>query len=175
VRPLDSAAARLERLGLLAGGTPAPAWTTMRWFGHAGAPLTPEALRGRVIVLYAFQMLCPGCVHHGLPQVQRIARTFSPDDVAVVGLHTVFEHHAAMTPVSLEAYLYENRVTFPVGVDAPAADAGDPIPQTMRRYGLQGTPSLVLIDRTGHVRRQGIGVDDDLSIGASIAALVLEA
>ena len=29
--------------------------------------------------------------------------------------------------------------------------------------------------RTGHVRRQGIGVDDDLSIGASIAALMLEA
>jgi hypothetical protein len=46
----------------------------------------------------------------------------------------------------------------------------------LERLGLLagGTPAPAW-DRTGHVRRQGIGVDDDLSIGASIAALVLEA
>jgi AhpC/TSA family len=165
----------LERLGLTAPGETAPPWSTTRWFNHEGEPLTPEALRGRVVVLHTFQMLCPGCVHHGLPQAQRIAKLFPSTEVAVVGLHTVFEHHAAMTPVSLQAFLYENRIGFPVGVDAPSDNPADPIPQTMRRYALQGTPSLVLIDRAGCVRRHAFGAEQDLQVGAAIATLLTEA
>jgi hypothetical protein len=92
--------------------------------------------------------------------------------VAVIGLHTVFEHHAAMTPVSLQAFLHEYRIAFPVGVDAPSADARDPIPATMRAYGMQGTPSLVLIDRQGDLRRHTFGAEDDLALGAAIATLI---
>ena len=44
----------------------------------------------------------------------------------------------------------------------------------MRRYGWQGTPSLVLIDRRGFVRRQVFGVEDDLRLGAAVAALLDE-
>ena len=162
-------------LGLVPAGETAPPWATSQWFNHDGEPLQPAALLGRVVVLHTFQMLCPACVHHGLPQAQRIQATFSAAEVAVVGLHTVFEHHAAMTPVSLKAFLHENRIRFPVGVDAAAADAGDPIPVTMRRYALQGTPSMVLIDRQGQVRRHAFGVEEDLSVGAAIAALLADA
>ena len=164
-----------SRLGISPGGEPALAWTTSRWFNHDGAALQPDRLRGRVVVLHAFQMLCPACVHHGLPQAQRIEATFAADDVAVIGLHTVFEHHAAMTPVSLEAFLHENRIRFAVGVDAAAANTADPVPVTMRCYGFQGTPSLVLIDRLGRVRRHAFGVEEDLTVGAAIAALLAEA
>ena len=163
-----------SRLGLAPAGEPAPPWTTSRWFNHEGEPLQPAALRGRVVVLHAFQMLCPACVQHGLPQAQRIQAAFAGDDVVVVGLHTVFEHHAAMMPVSLEAFLHENRIRFPVGVDAVAANPTDPIPVTMRRYGCQGTPSLVLIDRKGCVRRHAFGAEEDLTVGAAIAALLAE-
>ena len=90
-------------------------WATTRWFNSE--PLTLDDLRGRVIVLGTFQMLCPGCVANGLPQLQRVEQTFNRRDVAVIGLHTVFEHHAAMTPTSLEAFLHEYRIGFPVGVD----------------------------------------------------------
>ena len=89
-------------------------------------------------------MLCPGCVSHGLPQAQRVRATFPQEQVAVIGLHTVFEHHAAMTPVALQAFLHEYRIGFPVGVDR--ADPESPIPLTMRAYAMQGTPTLVLID-----------------------------
>ena len=164
-----------SRLGLTPTGEPAPAWATTRWFNHDGPALQPDELRGRVVVLHAFQMLCPACVHHGLPQAQRIQTTFAADDVAVIGLHAVFEHHAAMTPVSLEAFLHEYRIRFAVGVDAAAADASDPVPVTMRRYGIQGTPSLVLIDRQGRVRRHAFGAEEDLAVGAAIAALLAEA
>ena len=36
-------------------------------------------------------MLCPACVSHGLPQAARLRETFAPEDLAVIGLHTVFE------------------------------------------------------------------------------------
>ena len=48
-----------------------------------------------------------------------------------------------MTPVSLKAFLHEYKVTFPVGVDL-AHESG--MPQTMRGYQMQGTPTLILID-----------------------------
>jgi len=123
-------------------------------------------------VLHAFQMLCPGCVQHGLPQTQRIRAAFEPADVAVIGLHTVFEHHEAMTPVSLRAFLHEYRIAFPVGVDAPGTQSG--VPRTMRAYGLRGTPSLLLIDREGRLRRHSFGAEEDMAVGAAIAALVAE-
>ena len=125
----------------------------------------------RVVVVEAFQMLCPGCVQHGLPQVQRIHDAFSREDVMVLGLHTVFEHHAAMTPVSLEAFLHEYKVTFPVGVDK-AQGVGMPV--TMSAYGMQGTPTLVLIDGQGRLRNQWLGVVPDLILGAEIMRLILE-
>ncbi len=77
-----------------------------------------------------------------------------------------------MTPVSLAAFLYEYRVPFPVAVDAHAA--GGPLPVTMGRYGLRGTPSLVLIDRQGRLRANLFGRPSDLAIGAAIATLVAE-
>ncbi len=169
------------RFGLSAPGAPsptAPAWRTTHWFNLPSGRSTLELseLRGRVVVLHTFQMLCPGCVLHGLPQAQRIAAAFAPEHVAVVGLHTVFEHHAAMTPVSLAAFLHEYRIHFPVGVDAcsEGGPARDAIPQTMRLYSLQGTPSLVLIDRAGRVRRSGFGAEEDLTLGAAIATLAAE-
>jgi len=148
----------------------APAWRATEWF-NTEAPLTLDALRGRVVMICAFQMLCPGCVSHGIPQAQRVAELFRPDDVQVIGLHTVFEHHEAMAPQALRAFLHEYKVAFPVGVDAPE---GDGIPQTMRAYGMQGTPTTILIDREGRLRRQAFGRMSDLQLGAEIMALVAE-
>ena len=148
----------------------APAWRATEWF-NTEAPLQLDALRGRVVMICAFQMLCPGCVSHGIPQAQRVAELFRPDDVQVIGLHTVFEHHEAMAPQALRAFLHEYKVAFPVGVDAPE---GDGIPQTMRAYGMQGTPTTILIDREGRLRRQAFGRMSDLQLGAEIMALVAE-
>lgn len=150
---------------------PAPPLSVSRWF-NTDEPVTLDALRGRVVVIEAFQMLCPGCVSHGLPQARRVFDTFSQDDVAVLGLHCVFEHHEAQGPISLEAFLHEYRIGYPVGVDAP--DEGGRLPQTMARYGMQGTPTLILIDRKGHRRAQHFGAIPDLRLGAEIMALISE-
>jgi hypothetical protein len=153
------------------GSRSAPPLEVSRWF-NTQSPVTLVGLRGQVVAIEVFQMLCPGCVSHGLPQAQRIVDTFG-DDVTVLGLHTVFEHHDAMTPVSLEAFLHEYRIGFPVGVDAHDRPGGMPI--TMSRYQLSGTPSLVLIDRAGTIRLNAFGHIDDLTVGATLARLIDEA
>ena len=150
---------------------PAPEFDVVQWF-NTREPLTLAALRGKVVVLHAFQMLCPGCVSTGLPQARKIAAIFPESDVAVIGIHTVFEHHDAMTPVSLAAFIHEYRLGFPIAVDRP--DPQGPVPRTMAAYGLRGTPSLILIDRRGNIRHHGFGAEDDLRIGADIALLMAE-
>ena len=149
----------------------APELAVSRWF-NVEAPLSLAALRGRVVLLHAFQMLCPGCVAHGTPQAERAYRLFRNTDLTVIGLHTVFEHHAAMAPVSLEAFIHEYRLTFPIGVDE--AGKGTPVPVTMQRYQMQGTPTSILIGRDGCIRHQGFGQEDDMAVGMYIGSLLAE-
>ena len=131
-----------------------------------------SGLRGRVIVLAAFQVLCPNSIGCAVPQARRIFETFEPKDVAVIGLHATFEHHDAISAAVLKAFIHENRLKFPIALDQP--NPASPIPHTMERYKMRGTPSLVLIDRLGLVRKHAFGVVDDLRIGAEIGALTQE-
>ncbi|WP_407526992.1 peroxiredoxin family protein [Methylobacterium oryzisoli] len=148
----------------------APELDVVRWF-NTSTPLTLAALRGKVVVLHAFQMLCPGCVAHGTPQAEKLHRLFAQSgEVVVIGLHTVFEHHAAMSEVALAAFIHEYRLTLPIGVDRPGADG--PVPRTMRRYGLRGTPTTIVIDRDGVVREHAFGQVDDLALGVLVGSLV---
>ena len=135
-------------------------------------PICLSDLHGKVVVLHAFQMLCPGCVSYGIPQAIKIHNAFSRDDVVVLGLHTVFEHHAVMNSAALRVFMHEYKIPFPVGVDTAQAD--HPIPLTMQSYELRGTPSLVLIDRKGVVRLHHFGQIDDLQLGAILGQLIAE-
>jgi hypothetical protein len=138
----------------------------------AEAP-TLASLRGKVVILIAFQMLCPGCVEHGLPQAKRIRQRFKDDEVAVIGLHSVFEHPEAMTPAALKAFMHEYRWPFPVAIDK-VAPKGRGLPHTMTAYQMQGTPSLLIFDRSGRLRRHYFGRPDDMLISAEIMALAIE-
>jgi peroxiredoxin len=152
--------------------TAAPELIVSDWLNTA-RPLSLRDLRGKVVVIEAFQMLCPGCVAHGLPQAAQIARTFAAGAVQVIGLHCVFEHHEAQGGrAPLEAFIHEYRWPFPIAIDAPSV--GQPIPRTMEAYALRGTPSLVIIDAAGVIRHSHFGQVPDMAVGAQIMALVAE-
>ncbi len=150
----------------------APALQVGRWLNTDEA-IDLEGLKGTIVVLHAFQMLCPGCVSHGIPQAKAIHAAFPPGRVRVIGLHTVFEHHEAMGEVALKAFLHEYRIKFPVGIDQPDPK-GNPIPLTMQAYRLQGTPSLMILDQAGDIRLHHFGALDDLRVGAVIGQLLGE-
>jgi hypothetical protein len=150
---------------------PAPEWQVAEWL-NTEKPLSLPDWRGRTLVALAFQLLCPGCVSQALPQLQRVRETFPEDQVAVVAIHTVFEHHEAQGRIDvLRAFLHENRIRHPIAVDAPGPDG---IPLTFGSYAMQGTPTLLLIDPASRLRMQKFGHLDDLRLGAVIAGVVAE-
>ena len=88
-----------------------------------------------------------------------------------MGLHTVFEHHDAQrSRAALAAFLHEYKITFPVGIDAPTDRGG--LPKTMALYGMKGTPTLLLVDQRGRLRKHKFGWEDDLVLGAEIMSLI---
>ena len=149
------------------GQSIAPELAVANWF-NTEKPLTLERLRGRPVHIHAFHMLCPGCVAHGTPQAEKAHLLFLGTDLQVIGLHTVFEHHAAMAPVSLAAFIHEYRLTMPIAVDEPGQNG--PIPVTMGRFQMRGTPTSILIGRDGTILHSGFGQEDDMTLGARISA-----
>ncbi|ANR64989.1 hypothetical protein C627_05025 [Corynebacterium glutamicum ZL-6] len=140
------------------------------WVNHEG--LSNEDLRGKVVVVEVFQMLCPGCVNHGVPQAQKIHRMIDESQVQVIGLHSVFEHHDVMTPEALKVFIDEFGIKFPVAVDMPRE--GQRIPSTMKKYRLEGTPSIILADRKGRIRQVQFGQVDDFVLGLLLGSLLSE-
>lgn len=152
----------------------APPLSVQKWL-NTDHDITLDSLKGQVVAIYAFQMLCPGCVENSIPQAKKVHAMFENHDVQVLGLHTVFEHHSAMEEVSLNAFLHEYRVAFPVAIDKPSNDIeAGPIPHTMRNYQTGGTPTLLLIDRAGNLRKHKMGHEDDLVLGAELMSLLDE-
>ncbi len=149
----------------------APELQVSTWL-NSKTPLSLESLRGKVVVLHSFQMLCPGCVQHGLPQAGQIHELFDPEEVQVIGLHSVFEHHSVMNEAALRAFLSEYRIKFPIAIDKSAERGA--IPLTMRKYKLQGTPSTVIIDQSGEIRMIHFGQISDLRLGSIIGRIVAE-
>ncbi|HRI18460.1 MAG TPA: TlpA disulfide reductase family protein [Burkholderiaceae bacterium] len=150
----------------------APELDVQAWLNAPAGPPTLAGLRGKVVLVHAFQMLCPGCVMHALPQAQRVHAAMRREDFVVLGLHTVFEHHAAMTPQALQVFASEFSLSFPIGIDRQVP--GDALPATMAAYAMQGTPTTLLIDRSGRLRLQEFGAIDDFALGVHIGALLAE-
>ena len=150
-----------------------PEWEVAQWF-NTQQPISLADLRGQVVLVQAFQMLCPGCVIHAIPQARKAHELYGDQGVAVIGLHTVFEHHDAMQPHALQAFIHEYGLRFPVGVDAASAD-GQPVPRTMARLGLRGTPTTLVLDKQGRLRLNHFGHVDDLPLGTILGRLQAEA
>lgn len=150
---------------------PAPELEVVAWL-NTETPLTLSELRGKVVVIHAFQMLCPACVVHGIPQASAIHELYSHDDVQLIGLHTVFEHHDVMTVEALEVFAAEYRLTFPIAVDTPSRTGA--IPKTMAAYYMQGTPTLIVIDQQGQIRLNHFGHLSDMQVGNFIGQIISE-
>lgn len=149
----------------------APELITSDWL-NTDTVISLQSLRGKVVFLHSFQMLCPACVTHGLPQASAVRNAFAHQELAVIGLHTVFEHHHAMGKEALKAFIQEYRLHFPIAIDMPDSVTG--IPLSMQKYGLRGTPSILLIDRQGRIRLHHFGHIDDLKLGSMLGQLVAE-
>lgn len=147
-----------------------PEFTTSKWL-NADKKIALKDFRGKVIVVAVCQIACPGSVKFGLPQAERIRKSFTSAEVAVIGLHMAFEKFDQQTPDKVQAFLNDSGITIPVAYDKPN---GEGLPQTMKDYELQGTPAILVFDRQGRLRRHYLGAVDDLRIGAEIMGMLME-
>lgn len=110
---------------------------------------------GKIKYIHVFQMLCTGCVYYGVPQTMDIFNKFNSDNFQVLALHSVFENHEVMNEKALKVFINEWKLKMPVGIDKLLP--GQWMPATMRAYGLQGTPTTLIIDGAGELRLSYFG------------------
>ena len=138
-----------------------PEWQVAQWF-NTQQPISLADLRGQVVLI------------HAIPQARQVHEQFADQGVAMIGLHTVLKHHDAIQAHALAAFIHEYGLRFAVGVDAPSADE-PPVPRTIARWGLQGTPTTLVADRQGRLRLREFGHVSDLPLGAILGRLLAEA
>lgn len=131
---------------------PAQMQRTLTHVGNGAAPRftlqpisqTPVPIRstsGKILVLDFFATWCSPCIAE-LPELERVrADLQTNNDVEFVLVGT---NKGGDTPERVRAFAQRRHISLPV--------AFDPEQTTMRAFGLNGFPNLVVIDRTGHVR-----------------------
>jgi thiol-disulfide isomerase/thioredoxin len=163
-----SIAARLRKnLNLLTlEGKPLPLLRASEWIGARG-PLTREALRGKVVLIFFGAHWCADCkaeapvLEHLMPKLERrgliiIAPTQRYGYTALSENTPVAEENEFIHKVFLRFYARIPAISVPL-------DSGN-----FERFGVSTTPTLVLADRQGIVRlyHPGYLAEDDLQAAA---------
>jgi hypothetical protein len=105
-------------------GKPAPELQVAKWV--QGEPANFSTLAGRVVLVEVFQVNCPGCFVHALPEVVRLHQNYHEQGLTVVGLATAFEDFDKNTLANLERLVSTGELI------------GDPLQQLGKAGLLQG-------------------------------------
>ena len=108
-----------------------------------GTRLTPDALRGKVVLINFWATWCLPC-RVEMPLLQRMGERHREAGLVVVGLSV-----DRGSEQSVRAFLRERGVTYPVAVVGPDVE---------RAFGgVRGYPTSMLMDRSGVIRHVVIG------------------
>ena len=90
-------------------GQPAPELQVEKWV--QGGPVSLQQLSGQVVVIEVFQVNCPGCFVHALPEIVRLYETYKNRNVTFLGLATAFEDFDKNTEQNLMLLLEHGELT----------------------------------------------------------------
>jgi len=200
-------------------GEKAPNFGVSEWV--QGAPTNFDQEKDHIVLLEVFQVNCPGCFMHSIPEAIEIYNKYKDEGVRVLGIATAFEDYDKNTienlkmlvetgevvgetqkALSMHGKLQEGnklsfKIPFPLGMDNLTKVSGEidkdqimkfiyaQIPEfdsqpedyrnqiiqrvkdhfkskeytaeTFEKFSLQGTPSIILIDRKGILRDVSFG------------------
>ncbi len=132
------------------------------WLGSA--PLTPEGLRGRVVLVDFWTYTCVNWLRT-LPYVRAWASTYAEHGLTVIGVHTPefdFEHDVDNVVTQARAL----RVSYPIALDA---DFG-----VWRAFGNHYWPAIYLADAEGRIRYHHFGESEYAMTEMAIQQLLVE-
>jgi len=125
-------------------GTPAPEWKTGEW--SDGRARSLKDYRGKIVLLDFWGTWCSPCVKE-LPTLERLKQKYEPRGVVFLSIHTPDDGIE-----QIRHFLKFKKLTLVSGTDE---DAGKQVNLregvTANRYGVEGYPTLVMIDREGNV------------------------
>jgi thiol-disulfide isomerase/thioredoxin len=126
-------------------------------------PLTPEALRGRVVVVQFWTYTCINWLRT-LPYVRAWADAYRDRGLVVLGVHTPefsFERDVANIRSAVESM----RIDFPVAVDSEYA--------VWEAFANHYWPALYFVDATGRIRHHVFG-EGDYDVSERVIQQLLE-
>jgi thiol-disulfide isomerase/thioredoxin len=136
---------------------PAPTWEST---DIDGKPLKLADLRGKVVVMDFWYRGCGWCMY-AMPQVIKLSEEYKDKGVVVLGMNTDRDEKDARVVIDAMGMKY-------------ATIKATGIPQ---KYGVQGFPTLIIIDREGVVRDVHVGYSPKLreEVGKKLDELVATA
>ncbi|MCP3706020.1 cytochrome c biogenesis protein DipZ [Paraburkholderia sp. CNPSo 3274] len=128
------------------------------------APLTPEALRGKVVLVNFWTYSCINCLRT-LPYLKTWADRYRNDGLVVIGVHTPefgFEHDTG----NVKRALANLDIRYPVAVDSGY--------RIWNAFGNQYWPAFYLVDAQGRVRYHHFGEGDYAQAEQAIQQLLAD-
>jgi peroxiredoxin len=139
-------------------GSPAPDFTLA---ARDGGKVSLADLKGQVVMINFWATWCGPC-RQEMPLLAQLQAKYEPLGFTLLGVNVEPDSAAAVT------WLKGMPVTFPILFDTDSAVAG--------RFGVEGMPSTVFVDRNGQVRyvHRGYKAGDEAKYADMIRSLVKE-
>jgi thiol-disulfide isomerase/thioredoxin len=129
---------QMQRALMHVSNGPAPLFTLQP---ISQGPVPTGATRGKILVVDFFATWCSPCIAE-LPELERLRADLQTNrDIEFVLVGT---NKGGDTAERVRVFVQRRHISLPV--------AFDPEQRTMHAFGLTGFPTLVVIDRAGHVR-----------------------
>jgi cytochrome c biogenesis protein CcmG/thiol:disulfide interchange protein DsbE len=125
-----------------------------------GRPISPEAARGRVVVVNFWASWCIPACYEEAPSLERAWQTYRDRGVVLIGVNIQDKEEPA------RRFLSQFGHTFP--------NAPDPAGRVSVDYGVYGVPETFFIDRQGRVRFKQVGAVTDEIMKQHIETLLGE-
>ena len=113
-----------------------------------GKTVQLASLKGKIVVIDFWATWCPPC-RIVLPLVNKIYEQTRGKDVEVYGIST-----DRVSSEKVKSFVKENKITMPILHDRTGT--------VSMKYGVQGIPTIFVIDRDGNISDKHVGADPSL-------------
>jgi thiol-disulfide isomerase/thioredoxin len=126
--------------------------------------LTLDELRGKVVVVDFWTSCCINCIHT-LPILADVERKFAGKAVVVVGVHSA-KFDTEKESDRLREIVAEYSITHPIAIDGSM--------KLWNAWGIQGWPTVLVLDATGHIVSSRTGETDRAALEGVIEKTLAE-